>query len=188
MHFKHVLLGVAAALTLAVLAGPSLGAGSATSPIRVAGTQTAVDEEKGSFQMHGSLVGPWQITSFKPSYVSATQYAATGTEMFTGCLDSNHNGACDTGEPKGTLRFAARFWGELNPTTQKEIRGGCFHQVTSGTGGFAGAKGVIAMTDTPSGADTKTTYRGELQVTATAATAQMRSPQGVQRTASAPGC
>jgi hypothetical protein len=188
MHSRHVLLAVAAASSLALLAGPSLGARTATAPIRVSGTQAVVDEAKGSFQMHGSLVGPWQITSFKPSYLSATQYAATGTEIFNGCLDSNHNGACDTGEPTGTLRFAARFWGELNPATKKEIRGGCFHQVTSGTGGFAGAKGVIAMTDTPAGADTKTTYRGELQVVAKTASAQMRSPQGVQRTVSAPGC
>src|SRR5215831_13825793 len=111
MHAKHVLFLAATALTLAVLAGPSLGAGSANAPIRVTGTQTEVDMAKGKFQMHGSLVGPWQITSFKPAYYSPTQYAANGTELFNGCLDSNRNGTCESGEPGGTLRFSAKFWG-----------------------------------------------------------------------------
>src|SRR5262249_37453801 len=38
MHAKHILFLTAAALSLAVLAGPSLGAGSANAPIRVTGT------------------------------------------------------------------------------------------------------------------------------------------------------
>jgi len=185
MHTKHVLLVAAAALSLAVLAGPSLGAGSANTPIRVTGTQTEVDMAKGKFLMHGSLVGPWQITSFKPVYYSPTQYAANGTELFSGCLDSNRNGTCETGEPKGTLRFSAKFWGELNPTTKKEIRGGCFHAVTGGTGDFAKTKGVISMVDTPNG---KTTYRGELQLAAAVPPAQTRSTQGVHQEASSPGC
>ena len=185
MYTKHVLLVAAAALSLAVLAGPSLGAGRADPPIRVAGTQTEVDQAKGKFQMHGSLIGPWQITSFKPVYYSPTQYAANGTELFTGCLDSNRNRTCDPGEPNGTLRFSAKFWGELDPTTKKETRGGCFHAVTAGTGGFAKAKGVVSMIDTPDG---RTTYRGELQLAGGTPPAQMRTTQGVHRQASSPGC
>ena len=136
---------------------------------------------------------PWsarrQITSFKPLYFSATQFAASGTELFTGCLDSNRSGACDAGEPNGTLRFTATFWGETNPTTKKEIRGGCYHQVAGGTGGFAGAKGVIAMLDTPAGATVKTTYRGELQLAGAATShAPMRATQGVRQAASSAGC
>ena len=46
MHTKHLLLVAAAALSLAVLAGPSLGAGRAEGPIRVTGTQTEVDLAK----------------------------------------------------------------------------------------------------------------------------------------------
>jgi len=185
MHAKHVLFLAATALTLAVLAGPSLGAGSANAPIRVTGTQTEVDMAKGKYLMHGSLVGPWQITSFKPLYYSPTQYAASGTELFSGCLDSNRNGTCDTGEPNGTLRFAAKFWGELNPATKKEIRGGCFHAVTGGTGDFAKSKGVLAMTDTPDG---KATYRGELQLAGTVTQTQARTTQGVNRLTSSAGC
>ena len=188
MHAKHALLAAAAVLSIAALAGPSLGAGSANAPVRVIGTQTEVDMAKGKFQMHGSLVGPWQITSFKPSYVSETQFAASGTELFTGCLDSNRNGTCDAGEPNGTLRFAATFWGELNPTTKQETRGGCYHAVTGGTGGFAKAKGVITMLDTPAGNTVKTTYRGELQLAGAVTQAPMRTTQGVRPAASSPGC
>lgn len=184
MHTNHALLVAAAALSLAVLAGPSLGAGSANAPIRVTGTQTEVDQAKGKFLMHGSLVGPWQITSFKPIYYSPTQYAASGTELFSGCLDSNRNGACDAGEPDGTLRFSAKFWGEMNPTTKKETRGGCFHAVTGGTGDFAKAEGVLTMIDTPA----KTTYRGELQLAEVVSPAQTRTTQSVHRRAYYPGC
>ena len=188
MSTKHVLLVVAAALSLAVPAGSSLAAASANTPIRVTGTQTEVNMAKGQYQMHGSLVGPWQITSFKPVYYSPTQFAANGTEVFSGCVDSNRNGTCDAGEPNGTLRFSAKFWGELNPTTKKEIRGGCFHAVTGGTGDFAKAKGVLSMVDTPAGNDLKTTYRGELQLAGAAAPAQARITQGVHRQVSSPGC
>ena len=188
MHSKHVLLAVAATLSLAVLAGPSLGAGSANAPIRVTGTQTEVDMAKGKFQMHGSLVGPWQITSFKPTYVSETQFAANGTEVFSGCLDSNRNGTCETGEPKGTLNFSAKFWGEMNPKTKQETRGGCFHAVTGGSGDFAKAKGVISMIDTPAGKTVKTTYRGELQLAGAVPATQTRTTQGVDRLVSSPGC
>lgn len=189
MHVKHVVLTAAAVLTVAALAGQSLAARSASAPIRVTGTQTEVNEAKGQYQMHGSLVGPWQMTGFKPLYFSPTQFAGKGTELFNGCLDSNRNGTCDAGEPTGTLRFAATFWGETNPATKKEIRGGCYHQVTGGTGGFAGAKGVIAMIDSPVGATVKTTYRGELQLAGTSTTqGPMRTTQGVQRAASSPGC
>jgi hypothetical protein len=188
MHTKHVLLVAAAALSLAVLAGPSLGAGSANAPIRVTGTQTEVDPAQGKFLMHGSLVGPWQITSFKPVYASSTQFAANGTEVFSGCLDSNRNGTCDPGEPTGTLRFSAKFWGELDPITKEETRGGCFHAVAGGTGDFAQAKGVLSMIDTPVGKDVKTTYRGELQLAGAVPPTQMRTAQGVHRQAAYPGC
>jgi len=186
MHSKHLLFVAAAALAVAVFAGPSLGAGSAAPPpIRVTGTQTEVDMAKGKYLMHGSLVGPWQITSFKPTYYSTTQFGATGTELFSGCVDSNRNGTCETGEPSGTLRFSAKFWGELNPNTKKETRGGCFHEVTGGTGDFAKAKGVLSMIDTPSG---RTTYRGELQLAGAAPPAQARITQGVHPQLSSPGC
>jgi hypothetical protein len=188
MHTKHGLLVAAAALSLAVLAGPSLGAGSANAPIRVSGTQTEVNEAKGKFLMHGSLVGPWQITSFTPVYFSPTQFAASGTELFSGCLDSNRNGTCEAGEARGTLRFSAKFWGELSPTTKEEVRGGCFHLITGGTGDFAKAKGVISMIDTPAGNTVKTTYRGELQLADAVPTAQTRTTQGVHRHTSSAGC
>src|SRR5262245_51097968 len=89
-------------VTSVLLLSASLAAASpkaAGAPVRVVGSQTVVNEQEGKFAMHGSLVGPWQITSFTPTYVTKTQFAATGTELFTGCLDSNHSGSCDAGEP-----------------------------------------------------------------------------------------
>ena len=60
--------------------------------------ETIVDESKGVYEMHGSLVGTWYVTSYVPRYQSQTQLAATGKERFVGCLDTNRNTSCDSGE------------------------------------------------------------------------------------------
>src|SRR3954452_20471997 len=103
-----------AALAALATAGPILAAtGAATTDAgsgAVSGTQTVVDESAGTYAMHGSLVGPWQTTAFKIRYASATQFVGTGTELFSGCLDTNANGSCDRKEPAGTLAFTFMYW------------------------------------------------------------------------------
>ena len=122
-------LAAVAVVTTALAAGT---AGAKTTPVSVdvSGTQTIVDEAAGTYAMHGSLVGTWQITKFKPRYASASQFVATGDELFTGCLDSNKNGACDKKEPTGSLKFTFMYWASFDPASGALVHGECVHPIT----------------------------------------------------------
>jgi hypothetical protein len=92
------------ALVLVSLAAAAPG----SKPITVTGKQTIIDEPKGMFLMHGSLVGAWNVTGFKLHYAGSDgTLVASGSEMFKGCHDTDRNGLCDAGEPAGTLRFTS---------------------------------------------------------------------------------
>ena len=151
-----------AALTT-VLAVATAGASGTPVSVSLSGTQTIVDEANGTFAMHGSLVGVWQTTKFVPRYQSASQFVATGREVFDGCLDANANDTCDPKEPAGTLRFTFMYWASFDPATGALIHGNCVHPIDKGTGSFKKAAGVIFMEDTPTGADVVTTYKGTLE-------------------------
>jgi hypothetical protein len=157
---RQVLLQVAAATALAVLAVVARAADAG--PVSLKGTQTVVNEQKGSFEMHGSLLGDWQTLSYVPRYQSDTQLVATGRERFTGCLDSNRNGACDTGEAAGTLAFTYTWWARFKD--KAPVSGACVHPIIGGTKGFAKARGVVFMKDTLVGKVLRTTYTGTLDL------------------------
>ena len=123
-----------------------------------------MNEKKGLFAMHGTLVGSWATTSFVPRYKSASSFVATGTEKFSGCVDSDRSAACDAGEPSGTLEFTFVYWADFDPKTQALEGGACVHPVVGGTGDFAKASGVIFMKDTPVGKAVRTTYHGQLDL------------------------
>ena len=152
-------LAALAAVT-AALAAATAGATTAPVSVSVSGTQTIVDESLGSYAMQGSLVGSWQITKFVPHYATASQFVATGKELFTGCLDSNGNATCDKKEPTGTLKFTFMYWASFDPASGALVHGQCVHPITGGTGSFRKAAGVIFMEDTPKGAEVVTTYTG----------------------------
>jgi hypothetical protein len=161
---------------VAVLASMLVPAAFAAAPVTVSGTQTIVNEQLGQFEMHGSLIGKWNVTAWAPHYQTASRIAATGKERFTGCLDTNRSRACDAGEPAGTMRFTFVYWATFNPATKALVRGACVHPVLGGTGDFAKAKGVILMNDRPTAKGVRTTYSGTLEYGAVAArTSQSRS-------------
>jgi hypothetical protein len=138
-------------------------AGTGATVLTVRGTQTVVDEQKGRYEMHGSLVGAWNTTAFTLNYAGADgQVVVSGKETFAGCHDADRNGACDPGEPKGTLRFSFIYWAAYKPGTKTLVKGQCVHPVVGGTGAFAKAKGVLHMTDRPSKGGVLTTYTGTL--------------------------
>jgi hypothetical protein len=151
---------VAALSSLAVLAVAARAADAG--PVTLKGTQTVVNEQKGTFKMHGSLLGDWQTLSYVPHYASDTQLVATGKERFTGCLDSNRNAVCDTGEPSGTLSFTYTWWARFK--NKIDVGGACVHPIIGGTKDFAKAKGVVFMKDTLFGKTLKTTYTGTLDL------------------------
>jgi hypothetical protein len=155
------LSAVVAVATLAIVAAASA---AAAGTIKVAGTQTVVDEKAGTYEMHGTLVGKWYTTAFTEHYKTASTYVGSGKEKFVGCVDSDRNGACDTDEPAGTMSFTFIYWATFDPTTKGLVRGACVHPVVGSTGDFASAKGILFMKDTPAGKDVKTTYNGTLTV------------------------
>ncbi len=127
------------------------------------GTQTIVNESKGMYAMHGDLLGSWRTTAFAVNYQGADgKFVGSGKELFTGCRDADRSGACDTGEPKGTIRFSFVYWASFDPKTKALVRGQCVHPILGGTGAFTGIKGVIHMTDTPVAGGIRTTYVGSL--------------------------
>jgi hypothetical protein len=145
---------LSACATALVVAAP---AGAATYP--VSGKQTVVNEEKGIYKMHGSLIGRWTTTSFE-EVEQTPYYHGRGTEKFRGCLDRRGNRSCK-GDPSGTLSFTFDYWA-LFGSDEELVWGSCWHPVVSGTGHFAGASGVLVMVDTPTKAGVKTAYIGNL--------------------------
>jgi hypothetical protein len=94
----------------------------------------------GGYQMTGSLAGCWWIDTFETkSDPDKSNFRASGTEHFTGCLGST----CGTFFT--TYTFTAKTDGPW--PTSAEIHGRCHHPITGGTGGFAGVSGVISFHD-----------------------------------------
>ena len=155
----------AALLGLAVIC--SLTAASAQArAVSVSGTQTLVDEQAGTYKMHGDLVGDWQITAFK-EIPSEGLFQAKGRELFDGCLDRDHNDACGSGDPSGKLRFVFRYWA-LFADDGSVLGGACWHPIVRGTGAFKHARGSLQMLDTQTGAGgaLETHYVGQIRMRA----------------------
>jgi hypothetical protein len=152
---RLVVLATAAA-TL-IVAAPA----SAARTYPLSGKQIVVNADQGIYKMRGSLIGRWTITSFN-EVADPTYFHATGTEEFKGCLDRRHDGSCKR-DVSGTLSLTFEYWalfGSEDPDSL--VWGSCWHPVVSGSGGFAGAQGVLVMADTPTKRGVKTAYIGNL--------------------------
>ena len=166
---RAAILAVVAA-TVFGLAAAVATAGS-NGPFKLRGTSVVVDEDKGISRTDGSLIGTWQTTSFKTIAEGLTQtagvsgapyeYAAAGTELFTGCHDRNANKRCEAAE-KGTLKFTFTYWGTFDPESGTLIKAQCQHPVVGGTGAFKQARGVVYMNDRPTASGVVTVYSGTL--------------------------
>jgi hypothetical protein len=144
-----VLVAVAIAMIFAV-ALPASAAGATV----VRGVQTPVASgpcfdanAEFSTTMDGGLIGCWWIDMFVVTGEHPSGSATfSGTEHFTGCLDTALDGNCDGDDPAGTFSttftFTAKFDADGN-----EIHGRCNHPIVSGTGGFTGITGVVNFTD-----------------------------------------
>lgn len=151
---------LAAALLALAICCAVTAASAQAKVVSVSGTQTVVDEEAGTFRMHGDLVGGWTITSFK-ELATSPLYQAKGTERFRGCLDRGHDGGC-AGDPAGTLRLRFRYWALFGPGDALRA-GACWHPIVGGTGAFAGARGAMQMLDAPTETGVETTYVGRIR-------------------------
>ena len=136
----------ALALTVAGAALAFAAQAGATTHV-VSGSQTVVDEDKGTYKMSGSLVGDFNQTSFT-TVATSPLFRGTGTELFSGCLDRGRDGSCGKHDPAGTLSFKFRYVAQYTATSEL-LLGACTHPITDGTGAFAGATGALLMVDVP---------------------------------------
>ena len=153
--------------------------------VRVRGTQTPVNEAKGTYQMHGGLVGDWVFLTYVPLFESRSMIVAEGTEQFHGCIDANHNARCGHNEPGGKLRFNFIYWASFNPKTGALIEGDCTHPITGGTGSFRGARGLLTMHDVLVKGRVRTTYEGTVVLHAVTSGAKTADPSAVKAAESA---
>jgi hypothetical protein len=144
--YKKFALAVASSV-LAVLAMPASAGTTQVSGVGVfntgclppAGSPPANLGDYPPIDLSGSLDGCWY------TYVSASKlnpsgtYVEQGTEIFVGCWNGTTCGTFET-----TYTFTAKY---VDDTLAEEIHGRCHHPIVGGTGGFAGAKGVINFKD-----------------------------------------
>ena len=150
--FRTAFLAAAAAALLLV-------APASAATYRVAGKQKTVDADAGTYKMTGGLRGGWSITGFD-EVATEPYYEATGTEEFEGCIDRRRDRSC-AGDPSGTLSFSLHYWAVFG-AEDALIWGSCFHPIVSGTGAFAGARGVLMFVDSPTRKGVKTAYIGTI--------------------------
>ena len=148
--------------------------------VRVRGTQVPVNPDKGTYAMRGDLLGRWTVIPAKTLHDTPTLYVESGLERFAGCLDRNHDKACQATEPHGVLRAAYIYWASFDGNGLL-IRGQCVHPVTGGTLAFGGARGVVTMHDTPVGNAVRTTYRGRVVLRSAPPPATSTAPKPFDR-------
>ena len=145
---------------LAMVAPPA-----SASPV-VMGLQTvnaagdACTDASADLTMAGGLVGCWYIDSLVQTGETPSGNAMfSGTEHFTGCVNSDGDAVCDPDEPFGTFSttftFSAKFDADGN-----EIHGRCNHPIVDGDGGFDGVTGVLNFTDDVTTVPVSATYVG----------------------------
>ena len=136
---RRAALPLLVALVGSLLTAGAVAASNGTTIVR--GVQLAAGScEDGGYAMTGSLVGCWWIDSFETkSDPEKSNFRLTGTEHFTGCIGST------CGTLYTTYSFTAKTDGPW--PTSAEIHGRCHHPIIGGTGGFAGASGVLNFHD-----------------------------------------
>ena len=149
---------------------------SASTTVRLRGTQVPINADMCIYGLRGNLVGRWTFIPKKTLPHTPRLFVEPGVERFNGCLARNHDKKCAAREPHGVLRaaylYSASFDGHGNL-----VRGQCVHPVTGGTRDFASARGVLHMFDTPVGDAVRPTYRGRVVPRAARAPASGQAPQ-----------
>lgn len=162
---RALLLGLAVvAATVGVQTASGDGATTLRGDQLIAGSENCANADTGTYRMAGDLVGCWYTDTFVVTQEKDNpggSFKASGTEHFIGCLDTNGNGTCGVGEPSGRFDTTFTFTAKIAPTGD-EIHGRCHHPIVSGSGGFAGARGVISFKDIPS--EGRFPYHGNMQL------------------------
>jgi hypothetical protein len=161
--------------TLPALLAVALAAASAMAVAAPAGARTyfvsghQIPGDATTPTMRGGLLGTWTLnddTNLDTSLLQlAPLYHVIGTERFDGCLNRGRDWSCRH-DPTGSLTSYNDTWLRYSGTNPEAVPlwSACVHPITSGTGAFAGAQGVIAMIDTyrPGGVYIDTRYDGSI--------------------------
>lgn len=163
--FVLVAVGIA---MLAVVAPPA-GASPVVRGLQTVNAAGDACTEAADYTMDGGLIGCWWIDTITPDPFDPASYGPSGnamfsgTEHFTGCVNSDGDAVCDPGEPSGTFNttftFTAKFDADGN-----EVHGRCNHPIVSGTGGFDGVTGVVNFTDDVTTVPVSATYVGVVRL------------------------
>lgn len=142
-------LGLAMSLATLVVAGFAASPVAAGSLTKVAGLLTpdtagSCLEDSASvatYTVTGNLTGCWYIDEWTiHNETPSGAIRASGTEVFSGCLDGSRCG---------------HFWTTYTFTYKVvdgvEAHGRCHHPIVGGDDGFAGVTGVLEMHDLPNG-------------------------------------
>lgn len=166
MKLMRMTLALAAALVavgaLSVTGGAAThGTTQVDGAMRVVDIGDPFDVTDDVTQVRGDLIGYWWTTRFDLGVATSSGVVTgSGTERFDGCLDADGNGSCDAADPTGSLYLTFTYSARFDPESFALLHGRCHHPISGGTGGFAGATGVIQMRDDP--ATGCTYYRGHL--------------------------
>ena len=145
-------LGISMALAAALAPGAMASSATIVEGIQAPDAGNACTDNPDAvvtYTMSGSLVGCWYLDTAEYKNVSRTGVLVTGTEHFVGCLGAT------CGTLSTTFSFTAKYDGDT------EVHGRCYHPITGGTGGFAGASGSLTFKDEPSGC---ATYHGVVRL------------------------
>ena len=146
-----VALGATATI-IAVQSAAGAGAVTVRGDQLIAGSENCPGADSGTYRMAGDLVGCWYTDEFNVVQAKDNpggEFKASGSEHFTGCLNTNGNETCDPGEPYGTFHTSFTFTSKLAPDGT-EVHGRCHHPIVGeGSGDFANATGVISFKDIP---------------------------------------
>jgi hypothetical protein len=189
---RQCLAGVVAIVAVATLTPAGASSAAPTdapkmdrhpTTVTVRGRQIPIIADQGVYRMRGDLIGRWTTLTADtlPGYSipeAPWELVQTGQEQFRGCVDRNRTARCDSSDPSGQLRFDYLAWSTYDRHTGRLIEGNCVHAITSGSGDFSGARGIVTMHDHPVGRDgVLTTYEGQIVLNALPFE-QHSSPQG----------
>jgi hypothetical protein len=144
---RHIGLAMSLATTIAVaLAATPVAAGSQTQVRGLLTPDTAgiCGEDAASvatYTVTGDLTGCWYIDEWTiRNETPSGAIQASGTELFSGCLDGSRCG-----------HFWTKYTFTYKVVDGVETHGRCHHPIVRGDGGFAGVRGVLQMHDLPNG-------------------------------------
>ena len=154
-------------------------AAAGAAPVYGEGHADDRQREQGQVRHAGDLLGTWNTTAFTTHYQgsegrvtsAAARGALRGLQWTSTAARSCSRVAGTSIEAAPATRASRRARSASSSSTgrrstrrpRRSSRAECVHPVLGGTGAFAGVKGIIHMTDSPTPSGVRTSYTGTLR-------------------------